>query len=185
MHIVRARGNTARTRLHPLRVCISVALYLKGGSVQTSANKTGLGYSTLFDMLGRLGVRRTKAEAERARRVREGKASLVARRRLIEKEYTPAEALRKREEIASRFGVSVKTIDRDRKAIGYRYSDQNARIVLEHGSIAEYRRMQRRAALLRKRGEEVKDVAETLGVCPDSVRNMIERYEARRGQSDE
>lgn len=181
MHTVRAEGQTARTELDPTIVALAVGLYLIGFGTPKVSRMVEISRSTLKNLLRRLNLLRTKAEAGMCRNAQNDRVHRAARRHVIQREYTRQETHKNKREIANRFGVSRSTINRDLEAIGWKYTPRKGRMVKNWGSVKAYYRAQRRAAVLtRKRGWSQAEAAEDLEVCQSTVHNMLKRYDERK-----
>jgi len=141
--------------------------------------------STLRHTLRRHDLIRSKTEAWRQKWIDRGRASQVARQRLIEQRYTKYEANDRVEELAKKFDVCERTIRRDLRAIGYALSASESGIRREWGSFKAWHQAQRRAALfVRKRGWTKKRAREEMGITFRTLQRLLSARDQRkeRGQ---
>jgi len=183
MHTVRTQGQTARTRKSPLPIAFGVAIYIAGHPSPEAAEVAGVPETTLANILRRLGVMRSHAEATRQRRYENGdvSATLPARRAILKREYTRQEAHQQFEELCERFGVSGPTLRKDMRAIGYTYDQGTARAVARWGSLKAFHQAQRRAAHLRNQKDmSYRSIGEELGCAMQTARRLVDRWEERK-----
>lgn len=183
MHLIQARGQTARTMKDPLAVAFGIAVYIGGHPSPEAAEVAGLPETTLANILRRLGVMRSHAEATRQRRYENGdvSATLPARRGILKREYTRQEAHQQFEQLCERFGVSAATLRKDMRAIGYTYDQATARSVARWGSLKAVHKAQRRAGYLRNEKDlDYRSIGEELGCAMQTARRLVDRWEERR-----
>jgi len=181
MHTIRANGHTSRTLHPPLMVAIAISAYVAGQSIHESAAESDLPPGTVRAILHRHDLIRSKTEAMVQYWINRGKASQVARRRLIEREYSRFEAHDRRDELADHFDVHPRTIRRDLEAIGYGISRAEAAIQQHWGSFAQWQKMQRRAALLvRHRGWTKTRARKEIGCTISALNTLLDAYDERK-----
>lgn len=182
MHTIRANGETSRTKHPPLEVTKGMAAYVAGQSASEAAEDTSIPSGTLSNILRRHGLTRSPSEAGCQRAVDEGRATKVARERIIEREYTPVQSYLQQEELAERFDVSESTISKDRSAIGYTLCRSLRRSLARWGSKRSYLEHQRKAALLREKGHTYREIQEELGCSMQTARRLVRRFRERKSE---
>jgi len=186
MHTIRAQGASARTQGDPFAYAFAVAIYLAGHPIDESAEAAGVPYSTLASTLGRMGLRRSRSEALAEHVIQNGTVPLPARRGILQRDYTRFEAYEARRELAEQWGVTVETVRRDRKAVGMELTEAETNAISRWGSVKAWHQAQRRAALLRRqRGLLMREIADEIGCTRDTVRSLIDRWDARKGSNDD
>lgn len=179
-HTVRAQGRTANTECDPVTVAAAVGLYLIGHSTTQVEERVGIAKGTLYCLLDRLGITRDRSEGQIHSWADRGTVSAVARRRIIERDYTRQEAHHAQGELAERFDVTKRTIRRDLTAIGYSYTQKEAMAASEWGSLTRWRKKQREAAVLvRHRGLTQEEAAQEMGVNKNTVGALLEVYDGQ------
>jgi len=185
-HTVRAQGASARTQGDPLDYAFAVAIYLAGHPIEESAKQAGVPYSTLASTLGRMGLRRSRSEGLAEHAVDNDRVPLPARRGILRRDYSRFQAYEARHELAEQWGVTVETVRRDRKALGMELTEAETNAIAHWGSVKAWHQAQRRAALLRRhRGLKMREIADEIGCTRDTVRCLIDRWDARKSSSDE
>lgn len=182
MHTIRANGTTSRTSHEPLEVARGIAAYVAGQSAMDAAEGLSIPGGTLGNILRRHGLIRSRSEAGCQKAANKGKATKVARRRIIERKYTPVESYLKQEEIAERFGVSESTITSDRSAIGYTLCRSLRRSLARWGSKRSYLEHQRKAALLREKGHTYREIQDEIGCSMPTARRLVRRFRKRKSE---
>jgi len=186
MHTVRAQGNETRTKLCPLKVAYAVGLYIGGHTSPEAAEEAGLIKSSLANILRRLDVMRTRGEGARQTQIEQGKTSIIARRRILEREYTPKEAFFAQEELCEKWGICRSTLRRDLRAISYTLDASTARILSEWGGLRAYHEAQRKVAWLRRQKEEpMHKIADNIGVSKTTAYHLLEKWDERKEGSDD
>jgi len=176
-----ANGHTSHTQYEPEAITEAICRYLAGESSNEAAAAAGMPAATLRHTLRRHDLIRTKTEATIQEWVDEGKASPVARRRLIKRDYTKYQANHRVEELAERFGVCRKSIRRDLRAIGYDISRSEQSIIREWGSFRKWREAQRQAALLVRKREWTKTRAhEHMDITFRTLQRLLSAWDERR-----
>lgn len=178
---IRANGHTSHTQ-HPAPVVTEgICRYLAGQPGKAAAEEAGMPAATLLHTLRRHDLIRSKSEAWIQKWVDRGKASMVARRRLIEREYSKNEAWDQLDELANQFAVCEKTIRRDLRSIGYDLSRSEVAIVREWGSFQGWRKAQRRAAVLvRKRDWTKKRACEEMNITFRTLQRLLSAWDKRK-----
>lgn len=181
-----ANGHTSHTQHDPEVITEAICRYLAGQSASAASEEAGMPGATLRHTLRRHDLIRSKTEATIQRWVKDGKVSVVARRRLIKREHTRREANDRVEELAERFSVHPKSIRRDLRAIGYDISKSEQAIIREWGSFREWREAQRRAALLvRKRDWTKKRAREEMDISFRTLQRLLSAWDKRKDQATE
>jgi len=182
LHTVRANGETSRTKHDPLEVAYGIAAYVSGQPASDAAEGLSIPSGTLSNILRRHDLSRSPSEAGCQRAADEGRATKVARQRIIEREYTPVESYLKQEEIAERFDVSESTITKDRSAIGYTLCRSLRRSLARWGSKRSYIEHQRKAALLREKGYSYREIQEEIGCSMPTARRLVRKFRERKSE---
>jgi len=183
MHTIRANGTTSQTKHPPLEVVKGIAAYVSGQPASDAAEGLSIPSGTLSNILRRHGFIRSRSEAGCQAVINESEgpsATKVARRRIIEEEYTPVQSYLQQEELAERFGVSESTITKDRSAIGYTLCRSLRRSLARWGSKRSYLEHQRKAALLRRKGRTYQEIQEEIGCSMPTARRLVRRFHERK-----
>lgn len=180
---LRANGYVSHTQHDPETITEAICRYLAGNSAGDASEAAGMPSATLRHTLRRHDLIRSKSEATIQTWIDRGKVSAVARRRLIEREFSKYEANDKVDELADRFDVHRKTIRRDLRAIGYEITKSEQAIIREWGSFRQWHEAQRRAALLvRKRGWTKTRAAEKMDIDFRTLQRLLSARDERRGK---
>jgi len=180
---IRANGHTSHTQHEAPVVTEAICRYLAGEPAGPAAEAAGMPASTLRHTLRRHGLIRSKTEAWRQKWINRGRASEVARQRLIRSRYTKYEANDRVEELAEEFDVAERTIRRDLRAIGYELTESESAIRREWGSFKAWHQAQRRAALLvRKRDWQKKEARQEMGVTFRTLQRLLAAWDDRKGE---
>jgi len=180
MHTIRANGHTSRTQHPPGAVTEALCTYLAGKGPAAASDVSGIPEDTICKILDRHDLRHSRREARILDWVQAGKASQVARRRLIERRWTRYEAHDRVPQLAARFDVTEETIRCDLRAIGYGLSRSERSIRREWGSFADWQAAQEKAhRWVREEGHTKQGVCEVTGWHFRTLERLLAAYDDR------